>query len=712
MAKERIQWALSGMTCAGCAHSANAIAAGTPGLEHLQIRYASGSFRATIDSDILDVAALQKSLAGAGYELTTGYINPRTRIENQKDELDRKRKELFAASALALPLLIVGMLHLQTNWSIALQFLFASTLSFYFGRKIHTKAFVLAKTGSSNMDTLVSLGALVAYGYSIVGLVLGEHQQLYFESAGLIIYFILIGKFLEDRGKLSNSRALTALLSLQPNEAILVDEGGAQRKVPVETLELDQLVWVQPSQRVPVDGIVVEGRSTIDESTFTGEPMAVEKEIGSRIWAGTMNGNEGMLVRVTHTGRSSALGGIIDAVIDTQATAAPIEAMTDRVSKIFVPTILGLSLITWLLWHFGFDSPKAGVYAIDVLVIACPCALGLATPLAVVAATGIGSKSGLLIKNAAALQLAGVVKYAILDKTGTLTLGRPVVTAVDWSDMTARSALVALNEKGTHPLNQALSLYFGTRDGLPQVKRFKALPGKGVQGKIDGRTYYVGSGQFYKEITGTMPPVVPVTHTLCFTEDGLVALASFEDTLHPDAPELIRELKHRGILPIIASGDVEKAVAKTAESLDIADYHGGLQPHDKVALVRAYQKKGRTLMLGDGINDSIALNAADIGISMAHGTAVAQESADVVLTREGLPQLAHYFNLSTHTMETIRGNLWWAFGYNLIALPIAAGLLATPFGLELTPMMASIAMSFSSLGVVVNSLRLHKKSLQ
>ena len=711
MAKEQIQWALSGMTCAGCAHSAHSIAEGTPGMEQIQVRYASGSFKATVDTELLDVPALQKSLAAAGYGLTTSYISPRSRIKNQKEAIDRKRNELIAATALALPLFVVGMAHVHSGWSIGLQFLLASILSFYFGRKIHSKAFALAKMGSTNMDTLVSLGSLVAYAYSIVGLAMGSHDQVYFESAGLIIYFILIGKLLEDRGKLSNSKALTALLSIQPNEAILVEDG-RQQKVAVESLELDQLVWIPPAQRIPVDGIVTEGSSTIDESTFTGEPLPVEKGMGSKVWAGTMNGNEGLLVRVTHTGRSSALGGIIDAVVDAQGTAAPIEALTDRVSKIFVPTILVLSIATGLIWHFAFDAPKAVIYAIDVLVIACPCALGLATPLAVVAATGIGSKNGLLIKDAAALQLAGDVKFALLDKTGTLTLGKPVVTNIDWSDLAARSAFISLNEKGTHPLNHALVSYFGNVDGLHQVKRFKAVPGKGIQGKIDGRMHYIGSGQFFTEICGVPAPVAPFTHTLCFTEDGAIALASFEDALHPDAPNLVRELQERGITPIIASGDVVEAVAKTAQALGIALYHGRLQPHDKVALVKEYQKQGRTLMLGDGINDSIALNAADVGVSLTHGTAVAQESAAVVLTREGLPQLAQYFQLSTLTMQTIRGNLLWAFGYNLIALPIAAGLFAVPLGLELTPMMASIAMSFSSLGVVVNSLRLHKKPLR
>ncbi|MEY2969866.1 MAG: hypothetical protein RLZZ599_239, partial [Bacteroidota bacterium] len=350
-------------------------------------------------------------------------------------------------------------------------------------------------------------------------------------------------------------------------------------------------------------------------------------------------------------------------------------------------------------------------FAIDVLVIACPCALGLATPLAVVAATGIGSKNGLLIKNAAALQIAQELKFAILDKTGTLTIGRPITTSLQWQAETMEDLLYALNEKGTHPLNSALLNHLEVPASPVQVKRFKAIPGKGVQGKIEGVQWYLGSGRFFQETTGQQPPTVDQTHTLLFNEQSLAAIICFEDRIHPDAPALIKMLHDRGIEPIIASGDITASVAKTASALGITTFKGEMQPSDKTDFVKSYQAKGRTLMIGDGINDSIALNAADIGVSMAHGTAVAQESADVVLTREGLPQLAQYFKLSSITMSTIKGNLYWAFGYNLVAIPVAAGLFSGAYGLELTPMMASIAMSFSSLGVVANSLRMHRKPL-
>ena len=283
------------------------------------------------------------------------------------------------------------------------------------------------------------------------------------------------------------------------------------RSVCLEVLELDQFIRIQPAERVPVDGIVVEGLSTIDESTFTGEPLPVDKKQGAKVWAGTLNGSGGLLVQVTHTGRTSALGSIIDAVVEAQGTAAPIEALTDRISKIFVPTILALSLATGVFWHFYMDSPKALIYAIDVLVIACPCALGLATPLAMVAATGMGSKNGLLIKNAAALQMAQDLKFALLDKTGTLTLGAPTVLELKWSQEPSDlqlQALTALNSKGTHPLNDALATPRRQQFRPSAIKRFKALPGKGIQGKIDGLTYYLGSANFFREICNTEPPTL------------------------------------------------------------------------------------------------------------------------------------------------------------------------------------------------------------
>jgi len=317
MGKQRVNWALSGMTCAGCAHSAHTIAQATPGILDVQVRYASGSFKATIDEEVLDLKALSENLQAAGYGLTTSYLSPQERIAAQQNSLKRKQGELLLATVFALPLLVVGMMHLHEHWAIGLQIFLAIGVSGYFGRFIHKKAFQLALRASTNMDTLVSLGSLVALFYSLVSLALGHHDQLYFESAGLIIYFILIGKYLEDRGKLSNSTALSELVALQPQEALLIEDG-KERRVSVETLELDQVIRIQPAERVPVDGIVLEGHSTIDESTFTGEPIPVEKFKGTKVFAGTLNGDGGLIVMTTHTGRSSALGGIIDAVVDAQ----------------------------------------------------------------------------------------------------------------------------------------------------------------------------------------------------------------------------------------------------------------------------------------------------------------------------------------------------------------------------------------------------------
>ena len=707
MAVEQVNWMVTGMTCAGCAHSAQGIADGTPGLSGVQVRYASGTLRGEVNWDAFNLENFRKDLASAGYQLHTSYESPQDRILRQQRELKRKKSELLFAAALALPLLVIGMSHQHGTAFLILQILLATALSFYFGRRIHKKAFQLSRRWDTNMDTLVSLGSLVAYFSSLFNVLTGQFHLIYFESAGLIIFFILIGKYLEERGKVSNGKALATLVELQPDTAIALREQGPV-EVAVADLELDEHIRIAPGGRIPADGIVVEGESSIDESTFTGEPFEVEKKPGSAVWAGTVNGPNELTVRITATGRTSALGGIIDAVMEAQGTVAPIEKLTDRISKIFVPAILLLSLATGLLWWWIGDG-KPLLFAINVLVIACPCALGLATPLAVVAATGLGTRNGLLVRNAAAFQQAQSLKFAILDKTGTLTEGKPTVSGIQWMGAQQIDVLTALNARGNHPLNKALTGYLKVENEGPAVKRFKALPGKGVQGKIDNQLYYLGSGRYVEEVLGSPVEATEGTASFFFTEESVLARIDFQDALKSEAPNLIAALKSRGITPVLASGDAQGAVDRVAKELGINEANGALLPLDKVAFVERFAAQGTTLMVGDGINDTAALSKADIGVSMADGTHAAQESADVVLMREGISQLEDFFSLAGLTMSTIRGNLWWAFGYNLVAIPVAAGVFYSSFGWELTPMMASIAMSFSSLGVVLNSLRMHQR---
>jgi len=708
MAKMEVNWTLTGMTCAGCAHSAASIAEGTPGLENVVVRYASHSFKATVDQELLDLPSFKANLAKAGYHLESEKIGMEVQFDRQRKALQRQALELLLAVLFAGPLLYLGMSHSMDSQIIALQGLLAVILSGYFGRKIHTKAFALAKMGATNMDTLVSLGSIVAFGYSLFNLFSGIHE-IYFESAGLIIAFVLIGKYFEQRGKLQNSKAVESLLALQPKVATKVVDG-LSVQVDVGALEIDEVVQVKPGEQIPVDGIVVEGTSSIDESTFTGEPLAVSKNAGGEVWAGTVNGEGLLLIKVANTGKASALGGIIEAVLQAQEQETSIEKLTDRISKIFVPSILILSVIVGIAWAL-IGEPLSTVFAINVLVIACPCALGLATPLAVVAATGKAARKGMLVRNASALELAHKVDHILWDKTGTLTKGKPTVVEISGDVANFKNILITLNQGGSHPLNEGMKQHFGFQGGLPKVRRLKALPGKGIQGKIDGKVYHLGSPSWCEEITGQKVATEKTTAVL-FDETNVLITVLFDDVLATGAVDIIQHTNALGIYNVLLSGDKIPVVEALGQKLRLQESFGEMMPIEKVEKVQVFRNKGTVLMIGDGINDTAALSAADVGLSFAAATAAAQQSADVVLMRDGVLGLKGYFDLAAQFRQTLRGNLVWAFGYNVVAIPLAAGLLYPTFGIKLTPMIASIAMSISSIGVVINSLRMHIKPLK
>ena len=707
MSITQVNWTISGMTCSGCANSAASIALGHNGISNVQVRYANGIFKATIDSSLLNIHLLEEDLKNAGYTLEREYISPSKKVAFARTRLKELKWELIFSTLFALPLLVLGMLHLEHLWSTMIQAFLAVVLSFYFGRRIHKKAWKLLKSGATNMDTLVSLGSISAFLLSIFNVFISKGHGSYFESAGLIVFFILVGKFIEERGKFQNGKALLELIALQPQYAWKI-VGDDLKKVLVDALEVGDAVLIKAGELIPVDGIVIDGVSTIDESTFTGEPIPVDKKADDTVWAGTLNGEGSLTITVEKTGSTSAIGSLIETIAQGQSSEAPIESLTQRISKIFVPSIIVLSLIVGLAWMVN-GEPQALIFAINVLVIACPCALGLATPLAVIAANGAGADRGIIIKKAAALQYASSVKYALLDKTGTLTVGKPIVKNVRWITERNIELLTALNSRGNHPLNNSLNDYLGGSFQSGKVNRFKATPGKGIQGKFDGKLVYLGSPKWYSEISGGVWPAAQTTTALLFSDAGVIASINFEDVVRPESQQFIQQLKDENIEPVILSGDSTQAVAKLAFELGIKKYHGEMLPLEKAAVVQSYQEDGPTLFIGDGINDTVALQRAAIGVSLAHATAAAQENADVVLSREGLLQLNDYFRLSKSTMTTIYGNLFWAFGYNIIAIPLAAGVLYPTFGISLTPMMASIAMSLSSLGVVGNSLLLKRR---
>ena len=696
------------MTCAGCAHSAASIAEGTPGLDNVVVRYASQSFKATVNEEHFNLPAFKKNLAKAGYQLESEKVGINEQFDRQRKALKRQALELVFSSFFAIPLLYLGMSHSTESTLIVFEGLLAVVLSGYFGRKIHAKAFALAKMGATNMDTLVSLGSIVAFGYSVFNLFSGNHE-IYFESAGLIIAFILFGKYFEQRGKLQNGQAVESLISLQPKKATKVVDG-LTIKVGIETLEIDEVVQVKPGEQIPVDGIVVEGTSSIDESTFTGEPLAVSKTAGAEVWAGTVNGEGLLRIKVVNTGRASALGGIIEAVLQAQEQETSIEKVTDRISKVFVPSILIISLIVGVAWGAA-GEPLSTVFAINVLVIACPCALGLATPLAVIAATGKAARNGMLVRNASALELAHKVDHILWDKTGTLTKGKPTVVEITGNVADFKNILIALNQIGSHPLNEGMKEHFGFQGGLPKVRRAKAIPGKGIQAKIEGTVYYLGSPIWCEEMTGQRVNTQKTTAVL-FNSSAALVTVIFDDVLAQGAEEIVRHTNNLNIQSILLSGDKDGVVKALGNELGIQHCFGELMPAEKVEKVQEFKSQGTVMMIGDGINDTAALSAADVGLSFAAATAAAQHSADVVLMRKGVLGLKGYFALANQFRKTLQGNLIWAFGYNVVAIPIAAGLLYPTFGIKLNPMMASIAMSVSSIGVVLNSLRMHIKPLK
>ena len=696
------------MTCAGCAHSAASIAEGTPGLDNVIVRYASQSFKATVDQELLDLPTFKANLAKAGYQLESEKVGMNEQFDRQRKALKRQALELVFSSFFAIPLLYLGMSHSTEITLIVIEGVLAVVLSGYFGRKIHAKAFALAKMGATNMDTLVSLGSIVAFGYSLFNLFSGNHE-IYFESAGLIISFILFGKYFEQRGKLQNGQAVESLISLQPKKATKVVDG-LTIKVGIETLEIDEVVQVKPGEQIPVDGIVVEGTSSIDESTFTGEPLAVSKTAGAEVWAGTVNGEGLLLIKVVNTGKASALGGIIEAVLQAQEQETSIEKVTDRISKIFVPSILMLSVIVGVVWTL-IGEPLSMVFAINVLVIACPCALGLATPLAVIAATGKAARNGMLVRNASALELAHKVDHILWDKTGTLTKGKPTVIEISGNVADFKNILIALNQSGSHPLNEGMKEHFGFQGGLPKVRRAKAIPGKGIQAKIEGTVYYLGSPIWCEEMTGQRVNTQKTTAVL-FNDSAALVTVVFDDVLAQGAQEIVRHTNNLNIQSVLLSGDKDGVVKALGNELGIQQCFGELMPTEKVEKVQEFKSQGTVLMIGDGINDTAALSAADVGLSFAAATAAAQHSADVVLMRKGVLGLKGYFALANQFRKTLKGNLIWAFGYNVVAIPIAAGLLYPTFGIKLNPMIASIAMSVSSIGVVINSLRMHIKPLK
>ena len=610
----------------------------------------------------------------------------------------------------------------------AIMALLSAPVVFWLGRGFFVNAWQQLRHRTATMDTLVALSTGIAYLFSLFNLVFpefwlsrGVEPHVYFEAAAVIVAFILLGRTLEEKAKGDTTASLKKLIGLQPKNAIVVAADGTQTEIPISRIRVGDLLAVRPGEKIAVDGAVCEGDSYVDESMLSGEPLPVHKEPGTKVFAGTINQKGSFRFRAEKVGAATMLAQIIRMVQEAQGSKAPVQKLADKIAGIFVPAIIGIALLSFVLW-LVFD-PSGGLThgilaTVTVLVIACPCALGLATPTAVMVGIGKGAEKGILIRDAVSLETAGKIDTVVMDKTGTLTEGKPVVTDIIWAngDDRAKAVFLSLEKLSEHPLADAVVHYFA---GVPtlNVERFGSLTGKGIEGTVDGVRYFAGSRRLLdeqgivvgKELNIEAQRLSAEAKSLVWFADSeqALAVAAIADRIKDSSVEAVRELQAAGIDVYMLTGDSRAAAGHIAEKAGIRNFEAEILPQDKAAFVKRLQTLGhKVAMAGDGINDSAALAQADLSIAMGGGSDIAMDVAQMTIISSDLRKIPEAIRLSKQTVRTIRQNLFWAFIYNLVGIPVAAGALYPVSGFLLNPMIAGAAMALSSVSVVANSLRL------
>lgn len=714
-----LELSVEGMTCASCVGRIERALGKLPGVSQVSVNLADEKARLQVLAGFDPQLAL-KAVAAAGYSAQLHAERPAT--DQAQRRLRRERLTLLAAIALALPLVLPMLVEpFGLHWMLPawVQFLLATPVQFIFGARFYRAAWQALKARAGNMDQLVAIGTSAGYGLSLYQWAVtpaGHMPHLYFEASAVIISLILLGKYLESRAKRQTASAIRALQALRPEHAVrLVD--GREERVGIESLALGDRILVKPGERFPVDGEVVEGHSHADEALISGESLPVAKQPGDKVTAGAINGESRLLVETTALGAETVLSRIIRLVEDAQAAKAPIQKLVDKVSQVFVPAVLLIALATLLGWlAFGAPLEDALLNAVAVLVIACPCALGLATPTAIMAGTGVAARHGILIKDAEALEVAHAVRHVAFDKTGTLTEGKPQIVHLGLGEAGEEELLRlagGLQQGSEHPLAKAVLQRCAERHiTLPTLSESRALAGRGIAGEIEGHSLQLGSSRLLQEnhlqagmLADSARAWEAEGRTLSWLiETGnsprLLGLLAFGDQLKDGAADAIAELRALGITSHLISGDNQGSVAAVASVLGIDEPHAQVLPADKARLIGELHQHATVAMVGDGINDAPALAAADVGIAMGGGTDAAMHAAGITLMR-GDPRLVPAaLDISRRTYAKIRQNLFWAFIYNLIGIPLAAA------GL-LNPMLAGAAMALSSVSVVSNALLLN-----
>ncbi len=724
------------MTCAACASSSQNILSYLPGVVSASVNYGNGKGTIEYIPGIVSPTLMKHSLQEVGYDLLLEEEESTTaKVEEiEKEQYKKLRLHTFWSILLTIPLVIVGMFFMDAPYANLIMLILATPILFIFGRRFFVGAWKQARHRTANMDTLVALSTGIAYLFSLFNMLYpqfwenrGLMAHVYFEAAGVIITFILLGKMLEARAKGNTSDAIKKLMGLQPS-TVVVFRDDKPMEIPIGEVQINDTILVKPGDKIAVDGEVIEGSSFIDESMITGEPIHVEKNPGKKVFAGTINQKGSFRFRAQKVGKDTLLAQIIKTVDEAQGSKAPVQGLVDKIAAIFVPVVIGLALLSFVAWII-FGGETGFVYGlmamVTVLVIACPCALGLATPTAIMVGIGKGAEEGILIKDAESLEAAKDVDVVVLDKTGTITEGKPEVSCLLWTLEALplhRDILYSIEYRSEHPLADAITEALREHSKLLDDVTVQQVSGKGIDGVHEGNRYYVGNLDYMASKNIAIPAdlkqqiyiELDAAHTVSVFANEQVALGvvGITDKMKPTSKAAISQLRSMGIDVAIYTGDHEKVASALAAELGVDDFKGGVLPEEKAELVKALQQQGKKVaMVGDGINDSAALAQADVSIAMGAGSDIAMDVAKMTIISSDLNKISKAILLSQFTVRTIRQNLFWAFIYNVIGIPIAAGLLYPITGFLLNPMIAGAAMALSSVSVVSNSLRLKGKKI-
>ena len=723
-----------GMSCASCAARVDKTLNGLPGVYQATVNYATAVAQVEYNPEVCSDATLQSAVQDAGYDLLvdTGEDAADKAEEIRLTRYRKIKRRTVAALLLSLPVMVISMFFEDISSLKYVLWILATPVVFGLGREFYINAWRQLKHGTSNMDTLVAVSTGIAYTFSVFNLLFpdfwlsrGIEPHIYFEAASVIIAFILLGRLLEERAKQNTSTAIKKLIGLQPKTVTIIVDSD-ERTVPITAVQKGDTILVKPGERIAVDGMVVTGESYVDESMLNGEPVPMHKQSGEKVFAGTINQKGTFRFIADKIGSDTMLAQIIRMVQDAQGSKAPVQKLVDRIARFFVPAIISISIIAFIAWIFlaptnGFTNGLLAM--VTVLIIACPCALGLATPTAIMVGIGKGAEKGILIKDAQSLEIAQKIDTIILDKTGTITSGHPIVVESLWENgfEHSRKILYSLEKLSEHPLSDAVVNTLQNEKEI-SIDKFENVPGKGVKGVVGSQTYYAGSLSLLNDNHITIASHLQElankwtqeAKTLVWFADSTQAIAAIAltDEIKQTSAQAISQLQEMGVEVYMLTGDNAISAQAISRKVGINHYKAGVLPNEKAQFIKELQANGKKVgMVGDGINDSAALAQANLSIAMGQGSDIAVDTAMATILSSDLLKIPETIRLSQLTIKTIYQNLFWAFIYNLIGIPIAAGIFYSINGFLLNPMWASAAMVFSSVSVVLNSLRLKRKRI-